>query len=178
MKTNLLGLSVEQLTKLAEIQTKRQELLAQLAVLDAEVGEIAGEVETSKPQWNPEGGSGHGGQRGEIKGAVVGALKAAGPAGLTVREIVQKTGIPRFTVDRWLFSVSAKNTAGLTKIGVAHYALLDPATEDLGTETEGLGAGKEEPPIPGRVENLAGRPRRTPIQGSRGQSTRKRSRGK
>lgn len=100
--------------------------------LEWEVGAIAGALgrETDLPadelamlrelaEWAPA--KERGPVVGTIKERIVEVVKAAGRGGISVKEIVAKTGLDRRTTDRWLFSASAKQVPQLRKAGKARY---------------------------------------------------------
>ena len=62
--------------------------------------------------------------RGSVRGVILAALSAAGEPGMKIAELVQTSHLSRKAVERWVFSASAKRTAGFRKIGSAHYQYL------------------------------------------------------
>ena len=61
-------------------------------------------------------------KRGVLKEKIVGALRAAGRKGATIRELSRKLGVPSANLYVW-FNGTGKNVRGIKKIGVAKYQL-------------------------------------------------------
>ena len=61
-------------------------------------------------------------KRGALKEKIVGALRAAGRRGATIRELSNKLGVPSANLYVW-FNGTGRNIRGIKKIGVAKYRL-------------------------------------------------------
>ncbi len=112
MKNLLLDIDTQTLTRLLQLRLERERIDAELAAL-AGGGEEPGEVATAPRTRRP---------RGSIQNAILGVLENDTNGGVPTREIIQRTGLDRETVDRWLFSGSAKRR-GVVRAGRATYRL-------------------------------------------------------
>jgi hypothetical protein len=66
--------------------------------------------------------------RGTVKNTIVDTLRSAGAAGMTVKDLSEKTGFDRRKLERWLFSNSPKHVRGFEKIGPALYRVFEGKT--------------------------------------------------
>jgi hypothetical protein len=62
------------------------------------------------------------GKRGAFSAKILGQLKAAGPGGITVRDLADKLGAKYKNVYIW-FATTGKKNRGVKKLGPAHYKL-------------------------------------------------------
>ncbi len=69
------------------------------------------------------------GKRGALKGDIIKLLTAAGPEGVSVKDISSSLGVKNQNVHVW-FSTTGKKLAGISKVGEARYAYKAPAAAE------------------------------------------------
>jgi len=118
------GLSPDQLKELVRLSRDRANIERRVRELKFSLGvaDVASPPVETRRVRSP---------RGSVKGVILNALAEAGEPGMRISELVQSSRLPRKSVERWVFSESAKRTAGFVKIGPAHYRYLPLRTEAL-----------------------------------------------
>jgi hypothetical protein len=99
----------------AAVVAKREKLDAEIAQIDEKIRKIVSSSQSPKIR------------RGDIKGTILTVLTEAGKDGLHISEVASKTGFDRQTLDRFLYSRSARNTTGLHKLGSGRFRFVPPA---------------------------------------------------
>lgn len=114
------GLSPGQLKELVHLCREQASLERRVHELKASFAEDLLPRASAAPARAPRMRS----PRGSVRGAILAALAEAGEPGMKIAELVQTVHLSRKSVERWVFSESAKRTTGFTKIGSAHYQYL------------------------------------------------------
>ncbi len=123
---------ISQLKEMIQLEEKRALLISQLDEVEAKLGEhqsalygVSGSLRTASARRAAGAKVGpaiRGGRRGDLRNRIFEALQAAGVNGVKVRELAALLNTKAANVHSW-FSINAKKTPGLKKIGSAHYAL-------------------------------------------------------
>jgi hypothetical protein len=116
---DLTKLSSKDLAAISRLLEKRESLQTQIDKIDSLLNAYSGGA--SRPLARSGGGKRANTGRGELKTAIVGALQAAGKAGLTVKELAGKAGVKPANVYSWFYA-TGKKIKDIKKVGEAKYA--------------------------------------------------------
>lgn len=122
------SLSSAQAARLVQLVQEKETLLAKLSQVDRALSalESGSGVALSAPSSRRRGrpvGSGRGARKpGKLKTGILEALKAAGPKGITVKDLTKKLKVKPNNVFSWFYTTGRK-VQGLKKVGPARYAL-------------------------------------------------------
>jgi hypothetical protein len=116
-------LTASQLAKAVSLIKKKEKLQGKLAAIDAQLADLeAAKVKVEKIRSKVAAAPRKKGKkRGRISSAILALLTAAGPKGLTVREIGEKIKKKPALVFAWYYA-SRKKLKGLKKVGPGRYA--------------------------------------------------------
>lgn len=108
----------------AALQTKLDKIVGRLGVIKSELfSEQPSSSKTSKaPTKNIAAKKKTRAGRGELKAAVLNAMKAAGDTGVKVGELAKRLGVKPPNMYAW-FQQAVKRMPEIKKIGTAHYSL-------------------------------------------------------
>jgi hypothetical protein len=118
---DLTQLSSKDLQAIAQLLAKKEALQEQIKQIDQRLTSLArGKGQAARRA----SGRGHGVTgRGELKEAIIGALKTAGKEGMAVKDIAAKTGVKSANVFSWFYA-TGKKVKGIKKVGEARYAFV------------------------------------------------------
>ena len=130
MLTTIPSATLRQLVKLSE---RKEALMAQIQEIDRQMLHLERPFEQApgaaarrgRVTFSRAQGRTHGfrkAKRGALKEKIMGALRAAGRKGITIRELSDKLGVRSANLYVW-FNGTGKNVRGLKKVGVARYRL-------------------------------------------------------
>ncbi|MEY2558679.1 MAG: hypothetical protein QOE34_2104 [Verrucomicrobiota bacterium] len=121
----LTDISSATLRKMVTLSERKEALLSQIQELDRQMSALqqpAGEAESqpSRAKSFERSGAKPRTARGALKARIVGALRTAGPGGLTIRELSKKLKVKPANLYVW-FNGTGRKTKGVKKIGPAKY---------------------------------------------------------
>jgi hypothetical protein len=126
----LIDISSATLRKMVKLSERKEALMSQIQELDRQMSalEEPGGAESKSrrsqaAQFQRAGGirpSQPRAQRGALKAKILGALRAAGPRGMTIREMSGKLKVKPANLYVW-FNGTGRKTRGVKKIGPAKY---------------------------------------------------------
>jgi hypothetical protein len=132
MLRNIPSSALRQLVKLSE---RREGLLSQLQQIDRDIVRLesrfgvptiednrAAITISAKPTKRRGRKNRRTTKRGALREAIVGALRAAGKRGRTIRELSEKLGVPSANLYVW-FNSTGRKVRGLKKVGPGAYRL-------------------------------------------------------
>ena len=123
------NLNTSVLKSVLKLTEKREALLAELSKVEGAIAAIyggktvsvkSGRAAAAKPALKK--GRGKSSRRGALKESILGALKAAGDKGITVKELSQKLGVKNQNVHVW-FSSTGRKLGTIQKVGSGRYRL-------------------------------------------------------
>ncbi len=123
------NLNTSVLKSVLKLTEKREALLAELSKVEGAIAAIyggktvsakSGRAAAAKPALKK--GRGKSSRRGALKESILGALKAAGEKGITVKELSQKLGVKNQNVHVW-FSSTGRKLGTIQKVGSGRYRL-------------------------------------------------------
>jgi len=135
---NITNLTTITLKKLLTLHERREALVAKVNQLDVEIAALTGSPATPakparkparpaanrKPSTTATPTKGKGRRAGRTAKRIVKALKAAGPKGMTVKDLSAALKIKTQNLYVW-FNSTGRTTPGIQKIGKATYAMVD-----------------------------------------------------
>jgi len=115
--------STATLRSLLALSEKRDLIIAELKLIDAEIGAtLKGAPVAGKTKARPKVGEVKLGRRGAVKEMIVAGLREAGEAGIAVQHLAKKIGLKPQNIHTWLYTTGKKN--GLVKaVGRGIYRL-------------------------------------------------------
>lgn len=133
---NIPNLTSSHLQLLLDLTRKKEAIAADLKQLEEKIAVLFGNHETqpettTKRKGRPPGKKPKSAQpkksktrapRGTLKEKVLAVLKAAGAAGLAVRDVAEQIGAKKAAVNVWFYT-TGKKVAGLKKIAPGRFAL-------------------------------------------------------
>jgi hypothetical protein len=126
----LIDISSATLRKMVKLSERKEALLSQIQELDRQMAALQQLAEEGggfirlQPLKRPSATRAAKGrmERGALKAKIIAALRAAGPGGMTIRELSDKLGIKPANLYVW-FNGTGRKTKGIKKIGPAKYRL-------------------------------------------------------
>jgi hypothetical protein len=118
---------LKQLVKLSE---RREAHLAHVQAIDREINRVQEQFgipcretgDVAPISFSGDSAPRTRAKRGALKDKIMSYLKQAGSKGATVRELSEQLGVPTANLYVW-FNGTARNIAGLKKVGAARYRL-------------------------------------------------------
>ena len=126
---NLASISAKDFVKIAKLLKTKDALLADLADIDAELsafgtGESKGARRGRPAAAKSKAPKAPRAARGALKETIIALLKAAGPAGLSVKDLSAKTGIKGANIHAWFFT-TGKKIKEIQTVGKATHAWVE-----------------------------------------------------
>jgi len=119
---NLTELTADDFRRLAGLAEKRERLNTALARIDAQLAAIG--KGAKKPVKVTRRRKAKRAPRGQVKGKILGVLKAAGKAGATIKDLSVKTGLSVQRLHSWFFATGRK-IKGVKKLGPGKYGWVE-----------------------------------------------------
>jgi hypothetical protein len=125
----LIDISSATLRKMVKLSERKEALMSQIQELDRQMAALQqppGEAPVAKSRvrtFTPGSAAKRSRTRtprGELKAKIIGALRAAGRAGLSIREISEKLKVKPANLYVW-FNGTGRKTRGVKKLGPARY---------------------------------------------------------
>lgn len=126
----LIDISSATLRKMVKLSERKEALMSQIQELDRQMAalqepavesfEVPARAGRSFVRAGAGGRSKPRAARGALKAKIVGALRAAGARGLTIRELSEKLGVKPANLYVW-FNGTGRKTRGVKKLGPARY---------------------------------------------------------
>jgi hypothetical protein len=126
----LIDISSATLRKMVKLSERKEALMSQIQELDRQLAALqqpSGERPEAKSRirsFRPSSGTKRNQTRtprGELKAKIVGALRAAGRPGATIRELSEKLKVKPANLYVW-FNGTGRKTRGVKKLGPARYS--------------------------------------------------------
>lgn len=126
------NISRAELTRLMKLIERKEALQAQIDAIDRELrspgaapavasAEVPTRVRRPRKATPPPADGAPSPKRGAVRDAILGLMQAAGPGGITVKEIAEKLGKPTGHIHTW-FSITGRGIVNVRKIGGGRWA--------------------------------------------------------
>jgi len=126
------NISRAELTRLMKLIERKEALQAQIDAIDRELrspgaapaasaAEVPARVRRPRKATPAPADGAPSPKRGAVRDAILGLMQAAGPGGITVKEIAEKLGKPPGHIHTW-FSITGRGIVNVRKLGGGRWA--------------------------------------------------------